>query len=99
MPKVARLERQPATTVRANITPMIVAAMAYVAGLLRPLDSVLRACRVKWVGEAVVALNAGLLLVVLMVLMQVWIPRMTLEVMVTLRQGPVELVLVVAGAV
>ena len=43
------------------------------------------------------ALNAELLLDVLTALMHFWIPCMTLEVMVTLRQGPVEVVLVVLG--
>ena len=43
------------------------------------------------------ALNAELLLDVLAALMHFWIPCMTLEVMVTLRQGPVEVVLVALG--
>jgi hypothetical protein len=48
---------------------------------------------VKWVGEAVLALNNELLLDVLAALMHFWIPCTILEVMDTLRQGPVEVVL------
>jgi hypothetical protein len=75
------------------------APMAIMAHLLKPpLSAVsLRACRVlKWVGAAVLALIDVLLLDVLKALAHFWIPLMTLEVMVTLRQGAVEVVLVVA---
>jgi hypothetical protein len=61
---------------------------------------------VKWVGAAVLALKAVLLLLdtvllldVLMAQAHFWIPLMTLEVVVTLRQGTVELVVLVAAAV
>jgi hypothetical protein len=84
------------TAVRRKMELMI--TMAMMTPLFMPFSAgSLRAWRVKWVGEAVLALNAvvQLLLDVFMALTQHLMPRMTLDVMVTLRQGAVEVMLVV----
>jgi len=77
---------------------MMKMTMPMIMPVLRPLLEVsLRACRLDWAGVAVPALYAALLLDVLTALAQDWIPFMTLEIMDTLRQDAVEVVLVVLG--